>query len=59
MADHQIASDDYRRAAEDCARHNRYDLCSTYLELAAVYADPEPDSIDVEIDWSLSTSVTA
>ncbi len=52
MTDHQIASEDYRRAAEDCARHNRHDLCTHYLKLSALYTDNVPDSIDVDYDPS-------
>ncbi len=50
MTDHQIASDDYRRAAEDCQRRNRYDLYQHYLGLSALYTDNVPESIDIEID---------
>jgi hypothetical protein len=55
VTDHQIASDDYRRAADDCLRRKQYDLCQAYLGLAAQYNENIPDSLEMDVDFDQST----
>lgn len=54
-AEYALIAEDYRRAAEYHAGRKNFSAAAWYLQLYRLYSpDPEPESQDVELDWSIS-----
>lgn len=52
-AQHEQIAEDYRKAGEHHASQRNFTAASWYLQLYRMYSpDPEPESQDVELDWS-------